>query len=118
MAGAFTFGMEEEYFLVDAETKVVARDVPAEFFAEAKKASEGRISTEFLQPQIEVISSPHALRSSGPDSAHASSPCIRVKRATSRTNRLRCVECQPPEARRRCIDTSTNSSAANRSTIG
>jgi len=59
MAGAFTFGMEEEYFLVDAETKVVARDVPAEFFAEAKKASEGRISTEFLQPQIEVISSPH-----------------------------------------------------------
>ena len=59
MAGAFTFGMEEEYFLVDAETKVVARDVPAEFFDEAKKASEGRISTEFLQPQIEVISSPH-----------------------------------------------------------
>ena len=32
MAGAFTFGMEEEYFLVDAETKVVAREVPAEFF--------------------------------------------------------------------------------------
>jgi glutamate---cysteine ligase / carboxylate-amine ligase len=59
MAGAFTFGMEEEYFLVDAETKVVARDVPTEFFDEAKKASEGRISTEFLQPQIEVISSPH-----------------------------------------------------------
>jgi len=59
MAGAFTFGMEEEYFLVDAETKVVAREVPAEFFDEAKKASDGRISTEFLQPQIEVISSPH-----------------------------------------------------------
>ena len=59
MAGAFTFGMEEEYFLVDAETKLVAREVPAEFFDEAKKASEGRISTEFLQPQIEVISSPH-----------------------------------------------------------
>jgi hypothetical protein len=36
MAGAFTFGMEEEYFLVDAETKVVARDVPGEFFDEAK----------------------------------------------------------------------------------
>jgi carboxylate-amine ligase len=59
MAGAFTFGMEEEYFLVDAETKVVARDVPPAFFSDAKKASEGRISTEFLQPQIEVISSPH-----------------------------------------------------------
>jgi carboxylate-amine ligase len=59
MAGAFTFGMEEEYFLVDAETKAVAREVPAEFFDEAKKASDGRVSTEFLQPQIEVISSPH-----------------------------------------------------------
>ena len=59
MAGAFTFGIEEEYFLVDAETKVVARDVPPAFFSDAKKASEGRISTEFLQPQIEVISSPH-----------------------------------------------------------
>ena len=59
MAGAFTFGMEEEYFLVDAETKVVARDVPLEFFDAAKKASDGRASTEFLQPQIEVISSPH-----------------------------------------------------------
>jgi glutamate---cysteine ligase / carboxylate-amine ligase len=58
-AGAFTFGMEEEYFLVDAETKVVARDVPLEFFDAAKKASDGRASTEFLQPQIEVISSPH-----------------------------------------------------------
>ena len=59
MAGAFTFGIEEEYFLVDAETKAVARDVPPAFFSDAKKASEGRISTEFLQPQIEVISSPH-----------------------------------------------------------
>ena len=59
MAGAFTFGMEEEYFLVDAETNAVARDVPPAFFSDAKKASEGRISTEFLQPQIEVISSPH-----------------------------------------------------------
>ena len=59
MAGAFTFGIEEEYFLVDAETNAVARDVPPAFFSDAKKASEGRISTEFLQPQIEVISSPH-----------------------------------------------------------
>ena len=59
MSDDYKFGIEEEYFLVDAETKVVAREVPTEFFDEAKKASEGRISTEFLQPQIEVISSPH-----------------------------------------------------------
>jgi carboxylate-amine ligase len=59
MTGTFAFGIEEEYFLIDAETKLVASDVPPEFFEAAKAATEGRISTEFLQPQIEVISSPH-----------------------------------------------------------
>jgi len=59
MTGAFTFGIEEEYFLVDAQTKLAAHDVPQQFFEAAKKATDGRVSTEFLQPQIEVISSPH-----------------------------------------------------------
>jgi carboxylate-amine ligase len=58
-AGAFTFGIEEEYFLVEAETKLVPADVPAAFFEAAKAATDGRVSTEFLQPQIEAISSPH-----------------------------------------------------------
>jgi glutamate---cysteine ligase / carboxylate-amine ligase len=57
--GAFTFGIEEEYFLVDAETKSVVRKMPQAFFEAAKAAADGRISPEFLQPQIEVISSPH-----------------------------------------------------------
>jgi len=59
MTDAFTFGIEEEYFLVDAETKSVVHDVPQAFFDAAKAAADGRISPEFLQPQIEVISSPH-----------------------------------------------------------
>jgi carboxylate-amine ligase len=59
MTGRFAFGIEEEYFLVDAETKLVASDVAPAFFEAAKAATGGRISTEFLQPQIEVISSPH-----------------------------------------------------------
>src|SRR5215467_1193557 len=59
MTGAFTFGIEEEYFLVDAATKRVAFDVPPAFFEAAKAATEGRCSTEFLQPQIEVTTSPH-----------------------------------------------------------
>jgi carboxylate-amine ligase len=59
MADAFTFGIEEEYFLVEAESKLAAHDAPQAFFAAAKAATGGRISTEFLQPQIEVISSPH-----------------------------------------------------------
>src|SRR4029450_9989424 len=54
MTGAFTFGIEEEYFLVDAETGLVACEVSPAFFEAAKAATEGRCSTEFLQPQIEV----------------------------------------------------------------
>ena len=60
MTHAFTFGIEEEYFLVDAQTKLVARNVPASFFEAATAATGGRIAPEFLQPQIEVITSPHA----------------------------------------------------------
>src|ERR1700704_3970823 len=60
MAGDFTFGIEEEFFLVDAKTKLVARRVPEAFFKSAEAASRGRISREFLQAQVEVISSPHA----------------------------------------------------------
>jgi len=59
MAGPFTFGIEEEYFLVDAETKSLVREMPQAFLDAAKAAAHGRISPEFLQPQIEVISSPH-----------------------------------------------------------
>jgi carboxylate-amine ligase len=65
MTNAFTFGIEEEYFLVDAETKVVAHDVPQAFFEAARAASDGRVSPEFLQPQIEVISSPHTDMAAG-----------------------------------------------------
>jgi len=59
-ADAFTFGIEEEYFLVDAETKEAACEVPPAFFDAAKAATDGRSSTEFLQPQIEVVTAPHA----------------------------------------------------------
>jgi len=58
-AGTFAFGIEEEYFLVDARTKTAVEDVPKKFFEAASAATDGRSSTEFLQPQIEVISSPH-----------------------------------------------------------
>jgi carboxylate-amine ligase len=59
MTDAFTVGIEEEYFLVDAGTKLVANDVPPLFFDAAKAAADGRITTEFLQPQVEVVTSPH-----------------------------------------------------------
>jgi carboxylate-amine ligase len=59
MAGDFTFGIEEEYFLVDAETKSVARGMPDAFFEAARRATGNRVAGEFLQSQIEVVSSPH-----------------------------------------------------------
>ena len=60
MAGAYTVGIEEEYFLVDAETKTVAAERPAAFFAAAKAALGTQVSGEMLQSQIEVITEPHS----------------------------------------------------------
>jgi glutamate---cysteine ligase / carboxylate-amine ligase len=59
MAAPYTFGIEEEYFLVDAETKSVAREMPATFLEEASEATDGRVRGEFLQAQIEAATIPH-----------------------------------------------------------
>lgn len=59
MSAAFKFGIEEEYFLVDAETKSVARAMPEAFFKAAKDALSERVTSEFLQSQIEVVTAPH-----------------------------------------------------------
>jgi carboxylate-amine ligase len=59
MGSKFAFGIEEEYFLVDAQTKLIAEHVSSVFFRDAQAATGGRTSKEFLSPQIEVISSPH-----------------------------------------------------------
>jgi glutamate---cysteine ligase / carboxylate-amine ligase len=60
MNGTFTFGIEEEYFLVDAQTKLIARRMPEAFFEAAQEATGGHVTSEFLQSQIEVVSSTHA----------------------------------------------------------
>jgi glutamate---cysteine ligase / carboxylate-amine ligase len=56
---AYKFGIEEEYFLVDAATKLVARDMPKTFLDIAKQATNGQVMGEFLQSQIEVATLPH-----------------------------------------------------------
>lgn len=58
MADTFTFGIEEEYFLVEAETKCVARRMPEQFLTAAREATDGRVTSEFLQSQIEVTTLP------------------------------------------------------------
>ena len=58
-AETFRFGIEEEYFLVDAETKAIASTVPEALFATAKTSTLGRGKSEFLQQQLEVATEPH-----------------------------------------------------------
>jgi carboxylate-amine ligase len=59
MANAYRFGIEEEFFLVDAETKSAARAMPAAFLASAKKATGGQVTGELLQAQVEIATLPH-----------------------------------------------------------
>jgi carboxylate-amine ligase len=63
MEADFKFGIEEEYFLVDAATKAVIRDMPSVFLEAAKtavaRAGSGQVTSELLQAQIEVATSPH-----------------------------------------------------------
>src|SRR3954454_10434683 len=59
MKDAFTIGIEEEYFLVDAATKQVMRDMPKTFLDIAKTVSNGQVMGEFLQSQCEVATLPH-----------------------------------------------------------
>ena len=55
---SFSFGIEEEYFLVDSGTKAVARKMPEGFFAAAKAALGEQVTGEFLQSQIEIVTAP------------------------------------------------------------
>jgi carboxylate-amine ligase len=59
MADKFTIGIEEEYFLVDARTKMVAESMPEAFLNAAKEALGSQVMPEFLQSQIEVVTTPH-----------------------------------------------------------
>jgi carboxylate-amine ligase len=59
MIAPYSFGIEEEYFLVDADTKFVMRAMPEGFLKAAKAALGGKVTGEFLQSQIEVVTPPH-----------------------------------------------------------
>lgn len=58
MADEFSFGIEEEYFLVDAETKAVQRRMPAAFLAALKTGLGPAVTREMLQSQLEVATKP------------------------------------------------------------
>jgi len=51
---SFSVGIEEEYLLVDKETRDLAPEPPEALLAKAEKALRGQVSPEFLRSQIEV----------------------------------------------------------------
>lgn len=53
-APPFTLGIEEEYLLVDVETRAVTDHAPKGLFAACEKRLKGRVAHEFLSSQIEV----------------------------------------------------------------
>lgn len=59
MSDAYTFGIEEEYFLVDAGTKMAANQMPEPFYEAVKQATGGAATGEMLQSQIEIATRPH-----------------------------------------------------------
>mgnify|MGYP003148537715 FL=1 len=56
-APPFTLGIEEEYLLVDKETRAVTDKAPESLFEECEKRLKGRVAHEFLSSQIEVNTS-------------------------------------------------------------
>ena len=51
---SFTIGIEEEYLLVDPETRNLADDPPASILEDCRKRIGDQVSPEFLRSQIEV----------------------------------------------------------------
>jgi carboxylate-amine ligase len=54
----YTVGMEEEYFVFDAETRQAVRQVDKKFLKLAQQKLGDRVMTEMLQSQIEVATPP------------------------------------------------------------
>ena len=50
----FTIGVEEEYLLVDKETRSLVVDPPASLISECEELLGGQVTTELLQSQIEI----------------------------------------------------------------
>ena len=51
---AYTFGIEEEYFLVGTATGELVSEPPEELLAECKGALGAQVSAEFQRSQVEV----------------------------------------------------------------
>lgn len=59
MGSDYTFGIEEEFFVVDAATLNSAKTLPAQFLTRCRDRLGDRVSLELLQSQIETQTAPH-----------------------------------------------------------
>ena len=59
MSDDFKFGIEEEFFVVDATTRSARTQRPEAFFAAVKKEIGDQVRGEMLQSQIEIATLPH-----------------------------------------------------------
>ncbi len=51
---SFTIGIEEEYFLVDRETRDLVPDLPDSLLHRCEEIIEGQVSPEFIRSQVEI----------------------------------------------------------------
>ena len=58
MSAQYKVGIEEEYFVVDLRTRNLRTTMPKKFYRTAKALLKDRVTTEMLQCQIEVTTSP------------------------------------------------------------
>ena len=58
MSAPYKVGIEEEYFVVDLRTRNLRATMPKKFYRTAKALLKDRVTTEMLQCQIEVTTSP------------------------------------------------------------
>ncbi|MCS0494710.1 carboxylate-amine ligase [Ancylobacter sp. MQZ15Z-1] len=59
MAEDYRIGIEEEYFIVDGETKSALKRMPPAFLEKAREVLGPRVMGELPQSQLEVMSTPH-----------------------------------------------------------
>lgn len=67
----YTFGIEEEYFIVDAATKAVTRKSTTAFLIALKKAIGPAVTREMLQAQLEVMTKPRLVMAEARDELRA-----------------------------------------------
>lgn len=73
----FTIGIEEEYLIVDRETRDLVRDLPDGLMRDCEEIIGGQVSPEFLRSQIEIGTKVC------PDIAAARSDLARLRRAVA-----------------------------------